>query len=218
MSDHDDFAFEPIRGLPERPPVGEEILWQGRPSTYALARDAYKLKWIAFYFVIVVALRSAYAFTEGGAMKALAIGIPYTILGLLALGLVLLLAWAQARTAVYTLTTSRVVMRVGAALPVTYNFPFAQIGAANLDLRRDGTGTIALDLTSKTRFAYMTLWPHVRPWHFRMPQPSLRSIPEAAAVAKMVAEAAETRHARPVVVRAEAEAAKAPAGASTVTA
>ena len=27
---HDDFAAEPINGLPELPPRGEVILWQGR--------------------------------------------------------------------------------------------------------------------------------------------------------------------------------------------
>jgi hypothetical protein len=204
MSDHDDFAVEPIRGLPERPPVGEEILWQGAPATYALARDAYKLHWIAFYFVIVVVWRSVVAWGDGGAMKALAIGIPYTVLGLGALGLVLLLAWAQARTAVYTLTTARVVMRIGAALPVTFNFPFAQVAAANLDQRRDRTGTIALDMApGSRRIGYLTLWPHVRPGFLRHPQPALRCIPEASSVARLLAEAAETRMARPVVARAD---------------
>lgn len=201
MSDHDDLDFEPIRGLPERPPVGEEILWQGAPATYALARDAYKLHWIALYFVIVVLWRSTVAWGDGGAMKALAIAIPYTVLGLMALGLVYLVAYAQARTAVYTLTTARVVMRIGAALPVTFNIPFAQVGAAHLDLRRDGTGTIALETTSAKRIAYLTLWPHLRPGYARMTQPALRCIPEAAAVAKMLSEAAETRMARPVVSR-----------------
>ena len=37
---HDDFAIEPIPGLPERPPQGEEILWQGRPNWWALAKSA----------------------------------------------------------------------------------------------------------------------------------------------------------------------------------
>ena len=29
---HDDFQIEPVPGLPERPPEGERILWQGRPN------------------------------------------------------------------------------------------------------------------------------------------------------------------------------------------
>ena len=34
MSGHDDFAFDRMPGLPERPPRGELILWQGRPDTW----------------------------------------------------------------------------------------------------------------------------------------------------------------------------------------
>ena len=30
--DHDDFHFEPVRGLPEALPPGELILWQGSPD------------------------------------------------------------------------------------------------------------------------------------------------------------------------------------------
>jgi hypothetical protein len=82
-------------------------------------------------------------------------GLPYLMLGLLALVIIYGLAWAQARTTVYTLTTARVVMRIGAALPVTFNLPFKQIGAARLDLRRDGTGTIALDTLGETRISYL---------------------------------------------------------------
>ena len=57
MSGHDDFAMEPIQGLPERPPLGEEILWQGRPATLALARDAFKVTWVAGYFVALALWR-----------------------------------------------------------------------------------------------------------------------------------------------------------------
>ncbi len=41
MSRHDkDFDFDPVPGLPERLPAGEEILWQGRPEALTLAREA----------------------------------------------------------------------------------------------------------------------------------------------------------------------------------
>jgi hypothetical protein len=36
---HDDFKFEPIRGLPEQLPEGEHILWQGAPDPRVLARE-----------------------------------------------------------------------------------------------------------------------------------------------------------------------------------
>ena len=108
---------------------------------------------------------------------AVAMGLPYLMLGLLGLGIIYGLAWAQARATIYTMTTARVVMRIGAALPVTFNLPFAQIGAAILDLRRDGTGTIALDTLGETRISVLVAWPHVRPGHWAKTQPALRSSP-----------------------------------------
>ena len=202
MTDHDDFAFEPIPGLPERPPVGEDILWQGRPAAYALARDAYGLHWIAGYFALIIAWRAGTAFADGGLGLALAMGIPYIGLAALGLGVVFLLAFAQARASLYTITSARVVMRIGAALSVTFNLPFAQLGSASLDKRRDGTGTIALLTTGETRISALIAWPHIRPWHFSKTQPALRCIPNAATVAALLAQAAKARIAQPVIARA----------------
>jgi Bacterial PH domain len=202
MSGHDDFAFEAMPGLPERPPLGEDILWQGKPAAYALARDAYGLHWIAGYFALIVLWRAGIGLAEGGLALAVAMGLPYLMLAALGLAVVYGLAWIQARTTVYTLTTARVVMRIGAALPVTFNLPFVQVGAANLDLRRDGTGTIALDTLGKTRISYLIAWPHVRPWRMSKTEPALRSIPDAKRVAAMLAEAAEARVSMPQVTRA----------------
>lgn len=201
MSGHDDFAFEAMPGLPERPPIGEDILWQGKPAAYALARDAYALHWIAGYFALIILWRAGTGLAEGGLAMAVAMGLPYLMLAALGLAVVYGLAWIQARTTVYTLTTARVVMRIGAALPVTFNLPFVQVGAANLDLRRDGTGTIALDTLGKTRISYLIAWPHVRPWHMSKTEPALRSIPDAKRVAAMLAEAAEARVSMPQVTR-----------------
>lgn len=204
MSDHDDFAFEALPGLPERPPAGEDILWQGRPATLPLAREAFGLTWIAGYFAIIVIWRAAVGASLMGVPGALAYGLPYVGLGLMALLVVTALAWAQARATVYTITSSRVVMRIGAALSVTFNLPFTQIGSASLDLKRSGTGTIALQTQGEVRLAYLSLWPHVRPWAMRRAEPALRCIPDAAAVARILAEAAETRLATPTVTRTDA--------------
>jgi hypothetical protein len=206
MTGHDDFAFEPIAGLPERPPAGEDILWQGRPSTWALAVEAFKLYWIAAYFVALIAWRASTGFASGGFGMGLAVALPHLALGIAVCLVVLLLAYAQARAAMYTVTSARVVMRIGAALSVTFNLPFAQIGAASLDLRKSGTGTIALETLGTTRISYLVAWPHVRPWHFSKTQPALRCIPDAARVARLVAEAADQRLNVPVVSRQTAAA------------
>lgn len=201
MSGHDDFAFDALPGLPERPPQGEMILWQGRPDAWALARDAYRIRWIAGYFALIVLWRAASGFSDGGPPMAVAMGLPYLMLGVLGLGIVFGLAWVQARATTYTLTTARVVLRIGAALPVTFNLPFVQIGAANLDLRRDGTGTIALDTLGETRISVLVAWPHLRPGHWSKTQPALRSIPDAARIARLFSEAAEARISQPQVSR-----------------
>ena len=44
---HDDFEIEPIKGLPERPPEVEDILWQGRPDWWRLAVESLSVKWVA---------------------------------------------------------------------------------------------------------------------------------------------------------------------------
>ncbi|TAG11849.1 MAG: PH domain-containing protein [Rhodobacterales bacterium] len=210
MSGHDDFAFDALPGLPERPPHGELILWQGRPDAWSLARDAYKIRWIAAYFAIIILWRAATGFADGGVALAAAMGLPYVMLAVLGLGIIFGLAWAQARATTYTLTTARVVLRIGAALPVTFNLPFLQIGAANLDLRRDGTGTIAFDTLGETRISVLVAWPHLRPGHWAKTQPALRSIPDAARIARLFADAAEARISQPQVSR--------PAGFATVAA
>ncbi|MFN3972703.1 MAG: photosynthetic complex putative assembly protein PuhB [Gemmobacter sp.] len=198
---HDDFAFEPVPGLPGPLPKGETILWQGRPSTWQLALEAFGLRWVIGYFALIVAWRAGVGAADAGLAGALAFGIPYVMLGMAGVLVVLALAWAQARGAVYTITTARVLMRVGAALSVTFNIPFKQVANARLDLRRDGTGTIALETQGDTRIAYLVCWPHVRPWYLKQTQPALRCIPDAARVAAILADAAETRLSQPEVRR-----------------
>ena len=91
-----------------------------------------------------------------------------------------------------SLTRQNVVVDIGAALTVTLNIPYTEVGSADLDLRKDGTGTIALGTLGNTRLSYLVCWPHVRPWQFRT-QPALRCIPEAKRVAQLLAIQAEER-------------------------
>lgn len=199
MSGDHDFDFEPAPGLPAPLPKGEDILWQGRPLTYALARDAMGLHWIAGYFALLALWRGGAAAADNGAGVIAQAVLTYVILGALACLIVLGIARAQARATVYTITTARVLMRIGAALPVTFNIPFTQVASANLDLRRGGVGTIAMKTLGDTRLSYLIMWPHVRPWRMNPTEPALRCIPGAAQVAQILADAAETRVSQPVV-------------------
>ena len=198
---HDDFAFEPVKGLPERPPEGEEILWQGRPDWWALTRESLSLYWVLGYFVVLAAWRFGSMIDQVPFTTAFAASFPFIILGGIVGLLLAVIAFVQARATVYTITNRRVAMRIGAALTVTLNLPYTQIGSANLDLRRRGTGTIALDLLGDTRLSYLVCWPHVRPWVIRRTQPALRCIPDAERVAKMLSEAAMARVSTPQIAR-----------------
>ena len=66
-----------------------------------------------------------------------------------ALAILLVLAWASARTSVYTITSKRIVMRIGIALPMALNIPFRLIGNAALKTQSDGSGDIPVALTGR---------------------------------------------------------------------
>lgn len=201
MPQDDDFAVEPIPGLPEVPPEGEEILWQGRPNAWVLAREALNVDWVAGYFVFLTLWRMVSVIDLVPFGQAVASALPMLIVGAVACLLLLGMAWIQARATVYTITSSRVVMRIGAALTLTLNLPYIQIANAVLDVRKDGSGTIALETLGKTRLSIFVLWPHNRPWRFNPTQPALRCIPDVAHVAGLLSQAAEARIAVPQVAR-----------------
>jgi hypothetical protein len=198
---HDDFDQEPVKGLPELPPEGEVILWQGRPDWWALTKESLNLYWVAAYFVFLALWRYTVLSDQVTFAQAISGSSPFLVLGAIVCGLLMLTAFIQARATVYTITNRRVAMRIGAALTVTLNLPYTQIANATLDLRKGGTGTIALDLLGNTRLSYLVCWPHVRPWVMRRTQPALRCIPDAAKIAAMLGDAAEKRVTNPVISR-----------------
>jgi hypothetical protein len=198
--DHDDFQPpEPINGLPEMPPEGEHILWQGSPDWWALANEALMLRWVAVYFAFLALWRGIAGWVYTSPQHGIAAAVWLIGLGLLACGLLALFAWIQARAAVYTVTNRRIVLRIGAALTVALNIPYRWIGSADLQLRRDGTGTIALDLIGESNFSYLVCWPHVRPWHMKKTQPALRCIRDAEEVGALI-----SQNAKAVVTKGEA--------------
>jgi len=198
---HDDFNFEPVRGLPEALPEDEHILWQGSPDPGRLAREALGIRWIAGYFVLLVIWRFGVSTLDYSVGMAVLHALPLAVAGLIACGIIYGIAYVQARSAVYTLTNKRVAMRIGAALTMTLNLPYTWIGNANADIKPSGHGTIVFELIGQDRLSYLMTWPHVRPWKMARTQPALRCIPDAAKVAQLFAEAAETRVTQPQLTR-----------------
>ena len=94
-----------------------------------------------------------------GAVTGLTAALPFVVMGAIAVGLLVLVALVLAKTTVYTITNRRVAMRIGAALTVTLNIPFTQLGSADLGIRKDGSGSIYLSLLGETRLSYLVCWP-----------------------------------------------------------
>lgn len=200
---HDDFSFEPVRGLPHLLPKGERMLWQGAPRWQDLAVHAFHVRKVIWYFAGLTLLAGAMRLVEG---ESLAVAIrPFQWLmpmGLAASAMLCGLAYLSARTTVYTVTSRRVVMRIGMALPVTLNLPFAQIDGAALRLFANGSGDIPLRVTKTERVAYLLLWPHARPFHVARPQPALRCVAKADDVASLLAAALAGTATAPIAVGA----------------
>jgi hypothetical protein len=118
------------------------------------------------------------------------VGLALTLAsGLAGTGLLLLLAFLFARATIYTITTRRLVIRSGVALPLCVNLPMAEIETARLNARADGSGDIALATRARSRAGYFLLWPHVRPWKFGRPEPMLRGLADVRPVADLLARA-----------------------------
>ena len=185
-----EFAFEPVHGLPENLPPGEALRWQGAPHWRALARRAFHVRAVAFYFGILILLRVGFLLADGAALAETSLAALWlSILGLFAVGILVLLAWLYSRSTVYSITDRRVVIRFGVALPLAVNIPFKIIESAGLRVYPDGSGDIPLTLTQGQKVSYLIMWPNVRPWHFSRAQPMLRAIPDASAVAELLADA-----------------------------
>lgn len=181
---YQEHEFEPQHGLPAPLPRGEALLWQGSPDAHALFRRACHGYKVAAYFALLVVWEVASGVADGlPAARVAASAASLLPLAALALGLLALFAWLSARTTVYTLTSRRIVMRIGIVLTVSYNLPLVRIDAA----LRQGDA-IALELERGTRIAWLHLWPHARPWHLRRPQPMLRGLADAQALSRLLAE------------------------------
>ncbi|MFZ5558085.1 MAG: photosynthetic complex putative assembly protein PuhB [Pseudomonadota bacterium] len=202
-----------IRGIHDPLPEGERVLWQGAPDWRSLAVRAFHVRKVAVYFAVLVAWKLAGDVYDGAAVgTALTGSLWLALVGLSAVGLLMLLAWLSGRTSIYAITNRRVFLRIGIALPIFVNLPFSGIEAAAV---KDGAaGDIPLRLKPGVRLAYLHLWPHARAWHLKRPEPTLRSVPDALAVARILAQALAEAAGVPVQWKPAAES-RAPADAIT---
>jgi hypothetical protein len=175
--------------LPEDIPEGERVLWYGRPDFISLARHAFRGDLVAIYFGVMACWHFASGINEAG-LAAGALDAARTLaVGMIAVSLIAFLGWLSARTTLYVITSKRLVLKVGMALPVFFNIPFTQIANASLRTYRDESGDITFALTAGQRIAYLHLWPHARPFRFAKPEPAMRCVADGVRIARIVADA-----------------------------
>lgn len=186
--------IEPQFGLPEVLPQSEQLLWQGSPDWKAMARHVFHIRKLMVYFAVIIAIRVFVILTDGGSLHTATISALWLAL-LAGAAIVVLtgLAYISAKTTVYTITSQRLVMRVGMVLTMTFNLPFKRIASADLRKLAGATGDIPVKLMGNDKIAYVQLWPHVRPWRYANPEPMMRCLPHAEQVAEILAKAWSAR-------------------------
>ena len=168
----------------------EAIVWQGSPSWRLVARDVFHLRALAVYLVFLVGLDAYQAWAKAIPLaKALHDSVPLAVIIAALTVNVIGIAWLTARNTRYTITTERVILAYGIALPATLSIPHGRIDKLELGLNSRHHGDIALGLKAGDHMPYLKLWPYARPWHLAHPQPMLRCVPQAAVVAGLATRA-----------------------------
>lgn len=174
-------------GLPDHLPEGERLLWQGKPDWQQLALQAFHIRKVVVYFAVLILGQAIWKLSQGASLSTALHAAPIMAgLGLVACAILVGFAYLSARTTHYTLTSKRVLIKAGIALPVIINLPLRQIDGASFAATRKGFGTICFKTGGNTRLAYLLLWPHAKPWNLNKPQPAFRAIADVEAVASRV--------------------------------
>ena len=147
-----EYSHEPIPGLPGELPEGEHVLWQASPSWDAMAKRVFQVYTAALYFLVLIAAHLIYRIMDGAPLSMLTGTLAWQ--GGLALAVVCILAIMSklyAASTLYTITSRRLIIRSGVALPMIVNLPLTKVESAGLRRLRDGTGDIAFCLLRALR-------------------------------------------------------------------
>ncbi len=166
--------FNGIKGLPESPPDGEEVVWQGEPKWSALAIRLFRVRLVLIYFVLLVGF--TVLLSEATPPETLARVVWQIGLAALTTAILVGLAWLYATTTVYTVTNKRLVLEFGVAFTMSLNIPWDLVESAATKKFGDGTADVVISLLPGNPVSYVTLWPFARPWHFLKVQPMIRGV------------------------------------------
>lgn len=184
-----EIRIKAIKPLPEPLPEGEHVLWQGSPAWLPYSRRVFQLFKIALYFMAVIAWVAVSAYRGAGEWAAVAQSMSWALPPVLGVvGVLALIGWLYARTTVFTITSKRVIIQSGLALPAAINLPFSKISKADMKTFSDGTGDIELTMTGP-RLLYSMIWPNVRQLRLNRPTPVLRALDQPETVASVLGKA-----------------------------
>lgn len=184
-----EIRVKPLRPLPEPLPEDERVLWQHSPAWLPYARRVFQLYKIGLYFAVIVGWVAISAYLDASQWSALLRSLSWSVPPVLGVLILLgLFAWFYARATVYTITTRRIIVQSGLAVPSSVNLPFKKISSADMKTYGDATGDIELK-TSGPRLLYSMLWPNVRLLRLNRPTPVLRAIDQPARVAEILGQA-----------------------------
>ena len=219
LHDEEEGGGEPVRGLPQALPEGEQLLWQGRPGTLAFAIHAFHIRFVLAYFVLATGWRVANLEAYGaGSVEMTRVAINSGIGAAAGVRLLFLIAWSMANATVYTITSKRIVLRYGVAIRKYVNLPFDQITSADMRRYGAGKGDLVLSLAATGGLGYLKLWPHVRPLRMNRPQPMLRALNSADTVARLLAGAITAHAPNRITLGQPLPSARAPAAAAGLAA
>ena len=178
--------FNGIKGLPDQPPDGEEVVWQGEPKWSALATRLFRVRLVLAYFVLLAGFTAL--ISEAAGPELLATLVWQFCLAILATSILIGLAWLYATTTVYTVTDKRLVLEFGVAFTMSLNIPWDLVESAAAKTFSDGTADVVISLQQGNAISYVTLWPFARPWCFLKVQPMLRGVADHADLVRRIAE------------------------------
>ena len=178
--------FNGIKGLPESPPNGEEVVWQGEPKWGALSTRLFRVRLVLVYFALLAGFTAF--ISEAAGPEILATFVWQLSLAVLAALILSGLAWLYATTTVYTVTDKRLVLEFGVAFTMSLNIPWDLVESAASKVFSDGTADVVISLQQGNSISYVTLWPFARPWHFLKVQPMLRGVENHADLVKTIAD------------------------------
>jgi len=185
-----EYEYEAQLGLPSALPKDEEILWQGSPRFGTVAKNVFYIRIVLIYFIGLITLALIDGYQENLSAKQLLISMSWMLMmSLIAISLLVFLAFCTVRTTVYTITNRRVVMRIGVVLTKTFNLPLSKIESADVINQKNHIGNIALKVESSTKIALFHLWPHARPWQIAHPEPMLLGLSQVEDVAQVLIQA-----------------------------